>query len=41
MINRMELFDIGIEEYEEKYKISKCGKVWSMRRTKFLKTNYE
>ena len=37
MINRMELFDIGIEEYEEKYKISKCGKVWSMRRTKFLK----
>ena len=33
----MELYDIGIAEYKDKYKISKCGEVWSMRANKFLK----
>jgi len=33
----MELYNIGIEEYKEKYKITKDGEVWSCRANRFLK----
>jgi len=33
----MELFDLGIEEYQNVYKITKCGKVWSCQSNIFLK----
>lgn len=38
----MELFDIGLPEYQNLYKITKCGKVWSCQSNRFLKilTNY-
>ena len=36
-MNRMELYDLGIEEYEDKYKISKCGEIWSIRSSIYLK----
>jgi len=33
----MELFDIGLPEYQNLYKITKCGKVWSCQSNRFLK----
>lgn len=34
----MELYNIGIEEYKEKYKITKDGNVWSCKANRFLKS---
>lgn len=38
LIKSMELFDIGMPEYQNLYKITKDGKVWSCQSNRFLKT---